>query len=188
MFLERLMKTLTLAFVIFGFTLSHAGRVDGQHRNLASHERSLKTKGEIIDYLNSLAPEELKELYDLKEGIHKELLTIKTFIAMGVTLAGMVGTIQFSKKADLGRKRFFRRAAGASLGVSVLGLLFLMTQPLFSEKNDPSTHESELAKEDLEDYINSLTLEEAREVLMSVKKINEDIKRKLEIKKDPQWG
>ena len=172
------MKTLIFTLITLSFAFSHAGRVDNYYRGLASEAKTLKTKEEIADYLNSLSKEELVELHHLRHEAYVTSAQMIAFIGNATLLvgsAGWIGAYELSKKTKSERaKTILKRVSRVSGGVMVLGFLTAIYGTY-----KPTFHDSPL-RENIKDYINSLTLEEAREFLSDMKKINEELKKEAE--------
>ena len=146
---------------------------------------NLKTKEEIADYLNSLSEEKLKELHHLRGEIYEESTDMITYLGatlgyVGLFATGVTGI--FADELEGRKKLLFKRGMYASGSLAVLGFfIFILRGMQYSEKSlglDADNDKS--AQENLKKYIGSLTLEEARDVLIDIKKINEGLKRKIE--------
>ena len=143
-----------------------------------------KNKKEIADYLNSLTSEKLMELHNLRIKINEESSKMVQRFGYGLFAAGIPAaaiTSDLRDEAKLKSKRtLFKWMSRTSLGVVSLGALALAYGTYKTYQVEGLGLDAENArsvKEKFKDYINSLTLEEAREVLSDIKNINEKLKK-----------
>ena len=179
------MKTLIFTLITLSFALSHAGRIDNYYRGLATKGKTLKTKEEIADYLNSLSKEELVELHSLREKINREAglyLSLSSVGAFGAVGIGAIVMDDHLKKESTSprAKRLLKRGVSISGGVVALGFLtyiYGLYKINQAEGLGWDWDSADDIKPQVRDYINSLTLEEAREVLADIRDINDNLKK-----------
>ena len=179
------MKLLIFTLITLSFTLSHA-EGDFQDEEILENltVENLKTKEEIVDYLNSLSEEKLKELHHLRDEIYEEYTDAMFEIGVTQIVGGVLGAWTLGMLPDdflASRKKAFKFAKYGVGAVFVSGLLIAI---LYGTKESKGLglydQDEKSVQENLKDYINSLTLEEAREVLFDIKKINEDLRERIE--------
>ena len=144
---------------------------------------NLRTKEEIADYMNSLSARKLKELHFLRDAIKDSFNKAVFTSGLSVTAVATLGALVAADTADFDsnskfKKTLFKRVSNTSYGIAIIAFLvssYTLLKSVVSDYYGLGIEEWDGSeKSQVIDYINSLTLEEAREVLVDIKKINEE--------------
>ena len=146
----------------------------------------IRTKEDILRYLNSLSAKDLIDLHEARERINEELRTVMG-LSGATLLSGLLGWTLTGQALDdqpTRSQRFRRVPVTLTVGLSGLALVWFaffekeglgLERPSFdfdSASSDPYRWGDKTHKQ-ARHYINSLTLEEAKELLADLKEINE---------------
>ena len=151
---------------------------------------NLKTRKEIADYLNSLSKEKLIDLHYLRDEIRTELNVYAAVGSATISLMSSIGVLAMDHQAhhvesrSKRAKAFFKQGTKISAGVVVASMLIAAYAAFDGVLSDyglgvDGGGDGDI-KSQVTNYINSLTLEEAREVLVDIKNINEELKKETE--------
>ena len=142
-----------------------------------------KTTEEIANYLRSLSPKKLVELHKLRKDIYQNFIGVWHVVPAVTIIAGATGAMAtFDPVYNSRKKIFYRNGFRSFLGVLAVGVLSYAygvyeTHPLeglgLNDSLDTHAVSSLTHRDRVREYINSLTLEEARKVLSDIKEIKD---------------
>ena len=178
------MKLLVFILITFIFLGAHSEEISNSveltdEKGSSVIATNLRTRDSILEYLNSLSTKELKELHGLRKKIYEEALhkvIVANVVSIGsVFMAGVVATIEYNFPCC--RKKSFKYVRNAFLGLAIVTFLASSYRRAeLSRSGDLDLDDSESIRKSLKDYINFLTLEEAKELLSDLKEINEELR------------